>query len=53
MFIVLPSVQAVYQILGQLTVTLYLIMYMLMFAAGIWLRIPRTSTAATLQHSGR
>lgn len=39
MFIVLPSVQAVYQILGQLTVTLYLIMYMLMFAAGIWLRI--------------
>ena len=31
--------QAVYQILSQLTVMLYLIMYMLMFAAGIYLRI--------------
>jgi putative glutamate/gamma-aminobutyrate antiporter len=39
MFVVLPSVQAVYQILSQLTVTLYLIMYLLMFAAGIWLRV--------------
>lgn len=39
LFVVLPSVQAVYQILSQLTVMLYLLMYMLMFAAGIWLRI--------------
>ncbi len=38
MFVVLPSVQAAYQILSQLTVTLYLIMYLLMFAAGISLR---------------
>lgn len=39
LFVVLPSVQAVYQILSQLTVMLYLLMYMLMFAAGIWLRM--------------
>jgi glutamate:GABA antiporter len=39
LFVVLPSVQAVYQILSQLTVMLYLIMYMLMFAAGIYLRV--------------
>lgn len=38
MFVVLPSVQAAYQILSQLTVTLYLIMYLLMFAAAIHLR---------------
>ena len=38
MFVILPSVQAAYQILSQLTVTLYLIMYLLMFAAGIFLR---------------
>lgn len=38
LFVVLPSVQAVYQILSQLTVILYLIMYMLMFAAAIYLR---------------
>jgi putative glutamate/gamma-aminobutyrate antiporter len=38
LFIVLPSVQSVYQILSQLTVILYLIMYLLMFAAVIRLR---------------
>jgi putative glutamate/gamma-aminobutyrate antiporter len=38
MFVVLPSVQAAYQILSQLTVILYLVMYLLMFAAGIYLR---------------
>ena len=37
-YVVLPSVQAAYQILSQLTVILYLIMYMLMFAAAIYLR---------------
>lgn len=38
LFVVLPSVQAVYQILSQLTVILYLVMYLLMFAAAIYLR---------------
>lgn len=37
-FVVLPSVQAAYQILSQLTVILYLIMYLLMFSAAIYLR---------------
>ena len=34
----MPSVQSFYQILSQLTILLYLIMYMLMFAAAIALR---------------
>jgi amino acid transporter len=34
----MPSVQSFYQILSQLTVLLYLIMYLLMFAAAIYLR---------------
>lgn len=38
LFVILPSVQAVYQILSQLTVILYLIMYILMFGAAIYLR---------------
>ena len=37
-FVVLPSVQAAYQILSQLAVILYLTMYMLMFASSIYLR---------------
>lgn len=44
MFVVLPSVQAAYQILSQLTVTLYLIMYLLMFAAAIRLRYSEPDT---------
>lgn len=44
MFVVLPSVQAAYQILSQLTVTLYLIMYLLMFAAAIHLRYSEPNT---------
>lgn len=44
MFVVLPSVQAAYQILSQLTVTLYLIMYLLMFAAAIHLRYSEPAT---------
>lgn len=44
MFVVLPSVQAAYQILSQLTVTLYLIMYLLMFAAAIHLRYSEPDT---------
>lgn len=38
LFVVMPSVQSFYQILSQLTVLLYLIMYMLMFSAAIILR---------------
>lgn len=38
LFVVLPSVQSFYQILSQLTVILYLVMYLLMFAAAIYLR---------------
>ncbi len=37
-FVIMPSVQAAYQIIAQLTILLYLIMYMLMFAAAIYLR---------------
>ena len=38
LFVVMPSVQSFYQILSQLTILLYLIMYMMMFAAAIALR---------------
>lgn len=38
LFVVMPSVQSFYQILSQLTILLYLIMYMMMFAAAIVLR---------------
>jgi len=52
MFVVLPSVQAAYQILSQLTVTLYLIMYLLMFAAAIWLRYSEPNTPRTYRVPG-
>jgi len=38
LFVVMPSVQSFYKILSQLTILLYLIMYMLMFSAAIVLR---------------
>ncbi|MDE5595559.1 MAG: amino acid permease [Muribaculaceae bacterium] len=38
LFVVMPSVESFYQILSQLTVLLYLIVYLLMFAAAIYLR---------------
>ena len=44
LFVVMPSVQSFYQILSQLTVLLYLIMYMLMFSAAITLRYKMKST---------
>ena len=44
LFVVMPSVQSFYQILSQLTVLLYLIMYMLMFAAAITLRYKMRNT---------
>ena len=40
----MPSVQSFYQILSQLTVLLYLIMYMLMFSAAIVLRYKMKDT---------
>lgn len=44
LFVVMPSVQSFYQILSQLTVLLYLIMYLLMFSAAIVLRYKMKST---------
>ena len=44
LFVVMPSVQSFYQILSQLTVLLYLIMYLLMFAAAIYLRYSMKDT---------
>lgn len=44
LFVVMPSVQSFYQILSQLTILLYLIMYMLMFAAAIVLRYKMKTT---------
>ena len=44
LFVVMPSVQSFYQILSQLTILLYLIMYMLMFAAAIVLRYKMKDT---------
>lgn len=38
LFVVMPSVQSFYQILSQLTILLYLIVYLLMFASAIKLR---------------
>lgn len=38
LFVIMPSVQSFYQILSQLTVVLYLIMYMMMFSGAIALR---------------
>ena len=45
LFVVMPSVQSFYQILSQLTVLLYLIMYLMMFAAAIYLRYNMKETA--------
>ncbi|XXF75055.1 amino acid permease [Myxococcaceae bacterium GXIMD 01537] len=52
MFVILPSVQAAYQILSQLTTTLYLIMYMLMFAAAIYLRYSEPNTPRSYRVPG-
>lgn len=50
LFVVMPSVQSFYQILSQLTVLLYLIMYLLMFSGAIYLRYnmkrPRARSAS-------
>ena len=54
MFVVMPSVQSFYQILSQLTVLLYLIAYLLMFAAAIYLRynMPKATRAFRLGNKG-
>ena len=44
LFVVMPSVQSFYQILSQMTASLYLIMYMLLFAAAIVLRYKMKSS---------
>ena len=44
LFVVMPSVESFYQILSQLTVLLYLIAYLLMFAAAIYLRYRMKTT---------
>jgi amino acid transporter len=49
MFVILPSVQAAYQILTALAVTLYLTMYVLMFAAAISLRHSQPQTPRPYQ----
>lgn len=41
---VLPSVQSAYQIPGQLATILYLLMYIMMFAAAIYLRYKEPNT---------
>lgn len=51
-FVVLPSVQAAYQIISQLTIILYLIMYMLMFASAIYLRYRDPDTPRTFRIPG-
>lgn len=51
-FVVLPSVQSAYQIISQLTIILYLIMYMLMFAAGIYLRHKEPHTPRSFRIPG-
>lgn len=52
MFVLLPSVQAAYQILTALTVTLYLVMYIIMFASFIKLRISEPNVKRTFRVPG-
>ncbi|MFC3227864.1 putative glutamine/gamma-aminobutyrate antiporter GadC [Marinibaculum pumilum] len=53
LFVILPSVQATYQILGQLTAILYLVMYLMMFAAALVLRYRRDGAAPGAARSYR
>lgn len=52
LFVVLPSVQTAYQIITQLTIVLYLTMYMLMFAAAIALRYKEPNTPRSFRIPG-
>lgn len=51
-FVILPTVQTAYQIISQLTIILYLAMYMLMFAAAIYLRYREPETPRTFRIPG-
>ncbi len=51
-FVIMPSVQTAYQIISQLTIILYLIMYMLMFAAAIYLRYREPHTPRSFRIPG-
>ena len=51
-FVILPSVQTAYQIISQLTIILYLIMYMLMFASAIYLRHKEPNTPRSFRVPG-
>ena len=51
-FVLLPSVQSAYQMISQLTIILYLLMYMLMFAAAIYLRYSEPSVPRTFRIPG-
>lgn len=53
MFVLLPSVQAAYQILTALCVTLYLIMYLLMFTAFIKLRFSEPNVKRSFTVPGK
>ena len=52
LFVLLPSVQTAYQMISQLTIILYLIMYMLMFAAAIRLRHAEPGTPRSFRIPG-
>ncbi len=52
MFVLLPSVQAAYQILTALCITLYLIMYIIMFCAFIKLRFSQPDVKRTFTVPG-
>lgn len=49
MFVLLPSVQAAYQILSAMTVGLYLIMYIVMFLAFLKLRVSNAAVKRTFK----
>ena len=51
-FVLLPSVQSAYQMISQLTIILYLLMYMLMFAAAIYLRYSEPSVPRSFRIPG-
>ena len=52
LFVVMPSVQSFYQILSQMTASLYLIMYMMLFAAAIVLRYRMSGTVRPFRLGG-
>lgn len=52
LFVLLPSVQAAYQIISQLTIILYLLMYILMFASAIRLRYKEPGTVRAFRIPG-